>query len=466
MLRLFRLLQRTTLFAIIIALSVSLGDIQSPAYAALPAANLPTLAPMLEKAIPAVVNIATEQTIRARSRTRRSPFADPFRHFFDQQRNRPPPDSGPQRKGGIGSGVIIDADKGHIVTNNHVIEGADDIYVTLDDGRRYKAEIVGTDEETDVAVISIKADNLTEIKMADSSQARVGDFVVAIGNPFRLSHTVTLGIVSALGRSGLGIESYEDFIQTDASINPGNSGGALVNLKGELLGINTAILGPNQGNIGIGFAIPSNMAKSIVDQLLAYGEVRRGRLGVTIQTLTPDLAKAFGLDQERGVVVTEVLPGSPADGAGLKAGDVILAANDKTIKDSSDMRNHVGLLRVGSKLKLNILRDDQRKVLTATIVERQANRVQGSKLDKRLAGAQFALKSLTQSPKQHIIVVINVARNSPAYRNGLRKNDIVLEVNRRRVSDIDVMAKWIEQGEPLLLSLRRGNKTVFYALRP
>ena len=453
----------------IVVLSAGIGIVSISSYsyvnAALPGYGQETLAPMLEKATPAVVNIATEKIIRRRQRAYRSPFDDPFfRHFFsprDKQSN-----NSPQRRGGIGSGVIIDAQKGYIITNHHVIDEADNIFVSLSDGRRYEAEVVGADPDTDIAVVAIEADDLIDIPLADSAKARVGDFVVAIGNPFRLGHTVTLGIVSALGRSGLGIESYEDFIQTDASINPGNSGGALVNLKGELLGINTAILGPNQSNIGIGFAIPSDMVRNVTGQLIEHGEVKRGRLGVVVQTLTPDLAQAFDLDRNKGVVITEVINDSSADEAGLEAGDIILSANNKEIISSADMRNYIGLLRVGSEVNLKIMRNDEILNLVASIVERQANLVKGYQLDDRLAGSTWALKKRKRSGGEKIIVIANVAPNSPAYFNDLRKNDVVLSINRQTVSDFDEVRKTIDSDLPLLLSLRRGNRTVFYALSP
>ena len=256
--------------------------------------ELPTLAPILEKAIPSVVHIETQATVMMR---RQSPFQDPFfRRFF----NIPPDNAQPRRQGGAGSGVIIDRHKGYVITNSHVVRKTDDIIVTLDDGRRYEAEIVSEDPGADIAILKIEAENLQQAQMGDSEDLKVGDFVLAIGNPFGLEQSVTLGIVSALGRNGLGIESYEDFIQTDASINPGNSGGALINLRGEVIGINTAILGNSGGNIGIGFAIPINMVKDITQQLLQYGEVKRGRLGVVVQSLTPDLAKAFGTNRDSG----------------------------------------------------------------------------------------------------------------------------------------------------------------------
>jgi len=294
--------------------------------------ELPSLAPMLDGVTPAVVNIATEGRIKLRQ----SPlFADPlFRRFFQI------PDQPVERRtSSLGSGVIVDEKRGLVLTNNHVIANAVQITVTLRDGRHMEAEIVGTDPETDVAVIKIPAEGLTALKTADSENLRVGDFVVAIGNPFGLGQTVTSGIISALSRSGLGIEGYEDFIQTDASINPGNSGGALVNLRGELVGINTAIFSQTGGNIGIGFAIPINLALQIMEQIVETGEVKRGFLGVSMQDISPALAEAFGLDRQRGAIINKVLEGSPADKAGLIAGDIVISTDGKQIRNANDLRN-------------------------------------------------------------------------------------------------------------------------------
>ena len=320
-----------------------------------------TIAPMLEKVLPAVVNIST----RTRTKTVRHPLLDDpfFRHFFEI-----PDARGRERqKQSLGSGVIVDAAKGYILTNHHVIEGADEITVTLRDQRQFTAEMVGTDPEVDLALIRIKARDLVALPVADSDAVRVGDFVVAIGSPFGLGQTVTYGIVSALGRSGLGIEGYEDFIQTDASINPGNSGGPLVNMNGELVGVNTAIVGPSGGNIGIGFAIPGNMASVIMEHLSEHGEVRRGQLGVAVQDLTPELAQAFSLEQRGGAVVARVTPGSAAEQAGLRSGDVIVTLDGRAIAGSSDLRNAIGLLRVGTRIKVGILRKGKQLTLRAVI---------------------------------------------------------------------------------------------------
>ncbi|MDP3839887.1 MAG: Do family serine endopeptidase, partial [Methylococcales bacterium] len=321
---------------------------------------MPSLAPMLERSMPAVVNISTSTNIQIQENPL---MQDPFFRQFFQIPNQPRQ----QQRNSLGSGVIIDSQQGLVLTNNHVIAKADKIKVTLQDGRQLAAQLVGADKEADVAVIKIPAENLTQIPVADSSRLRVGDFVVAIGNPFGLGQTVTSGIVSALGRSGLGIEGYEDFIQTDASINPGNSGGALVNLRGELVGMNTAILAPSGGNVGIGFAIPTNMAMTIKDSLVKHGEIRRGLLGVTTQDLTPELMTAFNLSNKQGAAISRIENNSPAEKAGLQIGDVIVAANGQTIKDSHDIRNLVGLLQVGDNVAIDYFRGNEKKTVTATI---------------------------------------------------------------------------------------------------
>ncbi len=335
-----------------------------PAPAAIPSLlsnqPVPTLAPMLERITPAVVNIATE----GRVRLPRNPLLDDpfFRRFFDF------PDTPQERRTqSLGSGVVVDAGKGYVITNHHVVENAQTVTVTLRDGRKLKARLIGSDPESDVAVIQIPSKNLTALPLANSDRLRVGDFVVAIGNPFGLGQTVTSGIVSALGRSGLGIHGYEDYIQTDASINPGNSGGALVDLRGELVGINTAILAPSGGNVGIGFAIPSNMVKQLMGQLVKHGSVRRGQLGVTVQDLDSNLARAFGIPRNQGAVISQVLLGSAAARAGLRVGDVVLAVNGKPIRGASSLRNAVGLLRVGERIRLDIVRDGRRMTVIAKV---------------------------------------------------------------------------------------------------
>lgn len=433
------------------------------AHAGLPMADsqgkaLPSLAPMLEQATPAVVNINTSSKVRIQN----NPLLDDpfFRHFFDipeQPRER--------TTQSLGSGVIVDAKKGYILTNNHVIDKADEIRVTLRDGRSLQAKLVGTDPETDVAVIQIDANKLTALSFANSDRIRVGDFAIAIGNPFGLGQTVTSGIISALGRSGLGIEGYEDFIQTDASINPGNSGGALVNLNGELIGINTAIFSQSGGNIGIGFAIPINMAQEIMEQLIKHGEVRRGVLGIQAQDLTPELAQAFDIDKShhKGAVITSISKDSAAQKAGLKVGDIIIEANGRSINSSANVRNIVGLLRVGEKVQFKVLRNGQPLTMTAVVAEQKQQWVDGGTFSKRLAGAAISNIESGHPYYGHIegLVILAVAPGSPAAGVGLRKGDVITSVNKQAVKQLDDMKSAIKRSKRLLLNVRRGNGAFF-----
>jgi len=415
---------------------------------------------MLKRVMPAVVNVST----RSRVQVQENPLLnDPFfRRFFNV------PDQPREREAqSLGSGVVVDADKGYILTNNHVVGKADEITVTLRDGRSLSAKVVGTDPEADIAVIKVDADHLTALPFGDSDSLQVGDFVVAIGNPFGLGQTVTSGIVSALGRTGLGIEGYEDFIQTDASINPGNSGGALVNYRGELVGINTAILG-SSGNIGIGFAIPSNMARTIMDQLVRYGEVRRGQLGVYIQDVTPELAEALKLSRSRGAVITQVQEDSPAAHAGIVAGDVVVSINGEPVRNAAQLRNAVGLLPVGSKVELEILRDGKTRTLTAKIEKPVVEKEAGADISKRLSGATLGAIQPNHPLAGHTegVQVLDVESGSAAFRAGLRKGDIIVSVNQRAVSNVDDVkkaAKLSDRG--ILLNIRRGNGALFLVIR-
>jgi Do/DeqQ family serine protease len=445
--------------AIPVLLTFGLG-MTAPATAALPAflggQSLPSLAPMLEKSMPAVVNISTTTKIEvAQNPLLQDPF---FRHFF----NLPNQSPRQQQKSSLGSGVIIDSDKGYVLTNNHVIDKADKIMVTLSDGRQLDAHLVGADPEADVAVIQIPGDNLTELPMADSSQLKVGDFVVAIGNPFGLGQTVTSGIISALGRSGLGIEGYEDFIQTDASINPGNSGGALVNLNGEFIGMNTAILAPSGGNVGIGFAIPSNMVASIKDSLVKHGEVRRGLLGVTTQDLTPDLVSAFNLTNRQGAVISRIESNSPAAKAGLEPGDVIVAANGKSIRNSHEIRNIIGLMQIGDQVNLEFYRGNEKKEVTATIGKPERPHLNGEKLHPTLKGTILGATSKDQV-EGILIEKINTA--SYAWRVGLRPGDVIVTANRYRVHNIDELKEAANPDSPLMINIQRGQEGFFVVLR-
>ncbi len=421
-----------------------------------------SLAPMLENVLPAVVNISTRAWVRQRvNPLLNDPF---FRRFFDLPERQPRK----RESQSLGSGVIVDADKGYIITNYHVIDGADEITVTLRDRRSFTAKVVGHDPEVDVAVIRIKAKDLAALTLADSDKLRVGDFVVAIGNPFGLGQTVTSGIVSALGRSGLGIEGYEDFIQTDASINPGNSGGPLVNMQGELVGINTAIVGPSGGNVGVGFAIPGNMARDVMAQLVEYGEIRRGQLGVVIQDLTHDLARAFGLSRHGGAVVAQVIPDSPADKAGLKSGDVITAVDGKAVRNSSSLRNAIGLLRVGTKVKLEIIRDGRRKTLRAVIAEPKQAGTEAGWVSQRLAGAVLGTIQPQHPLAERVegVEVLEVERGSAAWQAGLRGGDIIVSVNRQPVKSVDEVADAVKRSrDSLLLNIQRGDGALFIVIR-
>ena len=431
------------------------------ARAGIPAAvgdqRVPTLAPMIKRVTPAVVNIATQGHVRVRHNPL---LADPFfRRFF----NLPPIESERQVQS-VGSGVIVDAFEGYVLTNNHVIANSDKIVVTLRDRRTFEAELIGADPDTDIAVLKIPAENLTALPMGDSDALEVGDFVVAIGNPFGIGQTVTSGIVSALRRSGLGIEGFEDFIQTDASINPGNSGGALVTLLGELIGINTAILGSGGGNIGIGFAIPTNMARQIVDQLVTHGEVSRGLLGVQAQDLTPDIAEALGIDVARGAIVSRVWADSPAARAGLEAGDVIVEIDGAPVRGAADVRNKIGLLRVGDAVALTVLRDGASHTIHAEVAEPPNATFDGEGPARRLAGATVG--NLTEaSPlfgRVEGVIVLKVDEASPAWRIGLRRGDVIFEVNQRPTPDIVAFREALKMDvSKLVLKLRRGDAQLF-----
>ena len=345
--------------------------------------GVPTLAPLLREVTPAVVNISVQVTAPARQNPlMRDPF---FRRFFEDLLEQP--QQRPQLS--AGSGVVIDARLGYVITNHHVIEEAQEIVVTLKDRRELSAQLVGSDPGTDIALLKVAPGGLTELKLGDSEALEVGDFVIAIGNPFGLGQTVTSGIVSALGRTGLNIHGYEDFIQTDASINPGNSGGALINLKGELIGINSAIIGPSGGNVGIGFAVPSNMAQAVVEQLAEYGEVRRGRLGVLIQDLTPELAEALNLAISEGAVVTGVEAGSPAEEAGVATGDVMVAIDGHEVTGSADLRNRIWLVRVGGKVTVTVLRNGKRKDFEVRVAKVERATYAGDQSAPQLSGAVF-----------------------------------------------------------------------------
>lgn len=420
--------------------------------------GIPTLAPMVEKTRPAVVNIATTGHVDVQKHPLlNDPF---FKRFFEGYEDMP------QRKEtkSLGSGVVIDADRGYIVTNHHVVEGAKEIAITMHNGHHFKAKLIGSDPEADVAVVQADIEGLHAIPFGDSDKLRVGDFAVAIGNPFGLGQTVTSGIVSALGRTGLGIEGYENFIQTDASINPGNSGGALVNLRGELIGINTAILAAGgAGNVGIGFAIPINMVRQIVDQLIEYGEVRRGLLGVIMQNLTPELSQAFGLDLHQGVVISQVIEDTAAEEAGLKAGDVVTSINGVPVKSASAMRNMVGLLRVGEEMSITVIREGKKKTMTAVIRDAKDLSVSGTRISQGLAGATIEEK---ENGGKTYLTVTEVQQGSPAWDAHLREGDIILSVNRRPVQTLKELQQIVgDKDTQILLNIQRGRTALFVLIQ-
>jgi Do/DeqQ family serine protease len=428
------------------------------AYAAVPApvadaAPMPSLAPMVKRVSPAVVNIATRGTMKEDPSQRNPLLDDPFfRRFFDV-----PPDARPRERQfqSAGSGVIVDAKNGYIVTNYHVVENATEITITLLDNRTFAAKVIGSDEGADVAVLQAKQPNLVAMALGDSTRLEVGDYVVAIGNPFGLQHTVTAGIVSALGRTGINPDGYEDFIQTDASINPGNSGGALVNLRGELVGINSAILSRTGGNIGIGFAIPVNMVKGVMDQLIKYGQVKRGELGVHIYNVTPDIAKEFGLTESSGALVAGVVQGSAAEHAGVKTGDLITSINGVTMKDATELRNTIGMLRIGDKVEIGLLRDGKPRKVTALIAERgDVEATNAADISKGLEGAEFG-----DAPDGGGVLVKSIQDGSPAAQNGLRTNDLIVGVGRTSVTNTKTFKEAAKNANVLVLNLRRGSTT-------
>jgi serine protease Do/serine protease DegQ len=446
----------------VLALAGAWAPAASPAPAAPPAeaAPMPSLAPMVKRVSPAVVNIATRGTVKEQ-RGERSPLLDDpfFRRFFEV-----PPDAKPRERQfqSAGSGVIVDAKNGYIITNHHVVENASEITITLLDNRTFSAKVIGTDEGADIAVLQAKQPNLVAMALGDSSKIEVGDYVVAIGNPFGLQHTVTAGIVSALGRTGINPDGggYEDFIQTDASINPGNSGGALVNLRGELVGINSAILSQSGGNIGIGFAIPVNMAKSVMDQLIRYGEVKRGVLGVQLFPVTPDVAKQYGLSEASGALVARVEKGSAAERAGVKTGDIIVSLNGAPVKGPGELRNAIGMLHVGDKVEIGVLRDGKARQLTASIAERgEIESASAADINNGLDGAELA-----DAPDGGVLLK-SVAEGSAAAQSGLRANDVIVGVGRMPISGLKALKEAAKGASVLMLNVRRGGDIVLIPIR-
>lgn len=413
---------------------------------------LPSLAPMLAKVSPAVVNISSTT-----HRKVRDPFFDDpiMRQFFGLPMS--PPREAIQQS--LGSGVIVDAAKGYILTNNHVIAGADDIRVTLTDGRNLKAKLIGTDPATDIAVIQIPAQNLVALPLADSSKLRVGDFVVAIGDPFGLGQSATSGIISGLQRQGLRGNGYQNFIQTDASINPGNSGGALVNLEGELVGINSMIYSPSGASAGLGFAIPSDLAASIMQQLIATGHVARGSLGVQAQDLSPRIAAALGIKDTRGALITDVAPNSPAARVGIRPGDLVVAADGKPVEDAQDLRNAQGLKPLGSTLALDLVRDGKRMQISAKLAA-DASTLSGDSLDPRLSGASFVdLPGNVRAQGINGVGISDVQDDSRAAAQGLAPGDIVLRVNNLATPTLAALRKALStRPRQLLLTIVRGGQ--------
>ncbi|MGJ8680684.1 DegQ family serine endoprotease [Paraglaciecola sp.] len=417
--------------------------------------EVPSLAPMLDEATPAIVSISVEGTQVSRQKV-----PEMFKHFFggpnEQVQERP--------FKGLGSGVIIDAQKGYVVTNNHVVDNADEITVKLTDGREFKAKKLGADPQSDIALLKIEPENLTAVPLADSDALRVGDFVVAIGNPFGLSQTVTSGIVSALGRSGLNIGGYEDFIQTDAAINRGNSGGALVSLRGELVGINTAIFGPNGGNVGIGFAIPSNMMKSLVDQIIEFGEVRRGLLGVTGQDIDSGLAEAMNLDVNKGAFVLEVSADSAAEKGGIEAGDIITKLNGKTIESFQELRAKIASKGAGSELELTILRKGKRKTIDVTLGDATQTTVEAKEIHPALEGATLTNGKTKQGDNG--IVISDLENRSPAARTGLQDGDVIIGVNRKKVDTVMQLRSELDDANGVIaLNIKRGLASLYLVIR-
>ena len=415
---------------------------------------LPSLAPLVKNVAPAVVNIRVSQTVRSQS-----PYGDEmFRRFF----GLPDFDGGSREVASAGSGVIVDADNGYILTNHHVVDGADKIQISLYNEDSLDAEIVGSDAATDIAVIKVDPENLVDLPIGNSDQLQVGDFVIAIGNPFGLGHTVTSGIVSALGRTGISRNGYEDFIQTDASINPGNSGGALVNMRGELVGINSAIVSRTGGNVGIGFAVPSEIAQSIMRQILDFGEVRRGLLGVSIQTIDTESAKALGAEVESGALVSAIEPGSAAEAAGLHVDDIIVRVNDKKIDNSRELANAIGLKGSGDVVDIEFVRDGRSRNVKATLGQRTITQSSGSDIHPGLQGARFATSSASSTGG---VDVSEVEPGSAAAQRGLRAGDVIIAVNRQQVQNLQQLQTIADANRILFLLVQRGDRSLMLQIR-
>jgi serine protease Do/serine protease DegQ len=452
-------MKRIFLFLNTMLLTSSLFLLVLPAQANLPLSidgqKLPSLAPMLEKVTPAVVLISVRGTQQIDQRV-----PEAFKFFFGNPRQQNQSRERPFQ--GLGSGVIIDAKKGYIVTNNHVIKEADEIQVTLKDGRQLDAKKIGSDASSDIALLQIDPDELVQVSIADSDSLRVGDFAVAIGSPFGLGQTVTSGIVSALGRSGLNAENYEDFIQTDAAINSGNSGGALINLRGELIGINTAIIGPSGGNVGIGFAIPSNMVKNLVTQIIEYGEVRRGVLGVIGRSVTGEFAKTMELEATQGAFIEQVTKDSAAQEAGIEAGDVITKVNDKNVKSFNELRGKIGSIGAGKSVKLTVIKPSGKETTYKIILKKaDSASIEPASIHRMLDGAE-----LSNNVDGYGVNVDSVSDDSPAQVIGLEDNDIIAGVNRKRVKNIAELREYLTENKGMsLLNVIRGNTNLYIRIR-
>ena len=437
-------------------LGIAIISLISYSHAAIPkneeGALITSLAPLVKTVAPAVVNIRVSQTVKSRS-----PYDDEmFRRFF----GAPNTPNNSREVQSAGSGVIVDAKNGYILTNHHVVSGADKIQISLIDENTLDAEIIGSDPATDIAVLKVEAENLTDIEIGDSDQVEVGDFVIAIGNPFGLGNTVTSGIVSALGRTGISSSGYEDFIQTDASINPGNSGGALVNMRGELVGINSAIISRSGGNVGIGFAVPSEIAQSIMSQLLDFGEVRRGLLGVSIHTIDEENAEILGVDSKSGAMITAIEPGSAAEEAGLRVEDIIIRVNDERISNARDLQNAIGLKGSGERVTIEFIRQSTKLETNAVLGQQKIARQIGSDIHPGLVGAQFS-----SSANKAGVEVTDVESGSPADQRGLEKGDLIVAVNRMRVENIQQLESIAQNNDILYLMFERENRTLILRIQ-
>lgn len=437
-------------------LGIAIISLISYSHAAIPkneeGALITSLAPLVKTVAPAVVNIRVSQTVKSRS-----PYDDEmFRRFF----GAPNTPNNSREVQSAGSGVIVDAKNGYILTNHHVVSGADKIQISLIDENTLDAEIIGSDPATDIAVLKVEAENLTDIDIGDSDQVEVGDFVIAIGNPFGLGNTVTSGIVSALGRTGISSSGYEDFIQTDASINPGNSGGALVNMQGELVGINSAIISRSGGNVGIGFAVPSEIAQSIMSQLLDFGEVRRGLLGVSIHTIDEENAEILGVESKSGAMITAIEPGSAAEEAGLRVEDIITRVNDEKISNARDLQNAIGLKGSGERVTIEFIRQSSKLETSAVLGQQKIARQIGSDIHPGLVGAQFS-----SSANKAGVEVTDVESGSPADQRGLEKGDLIVAVNRMRVENIQQLESIAQNNDILYLMFERENRTLILRIQ-